>query len=117
MSPFLMIVAIEVLIVLCGVSSHFIWLLEKWFILNFLQNLTDRFSKHCINYWGNNLPYIIPSQPIVIIPVRPEIPHLLRDNLNLTFPLLLVFLSPLVFINPVYELAHNGNRFARQRLP
>ena len=39
MSLFLMIVTIKVLIAFYGVSSHFIWPLEKWFILNFAPEL------------------------------------------------------------------------------
>ena len=100
-----MIMAIEVLIALCGVSSHFIWLLEKWFILNFLKNLTDQFLEHCINRLSVDRPclsYIIPSRPIVIISVRLEILSLLRDHLSLPFPLLLVVFDPFVLIDSVY---------------
>ena len=41
----------------------------------------------------------------------------MRDNFRFTFPLLLVFLYPLVLINLVHELDHTSNKFASQRLP
>ena len=94
-----MIMAIKVLIALRRVSSQFIWPLEKWFVLNLFQNLTDRFSKHHINHLGVDRPwlsYIIPFRPIVIVLVRPKIPHLLRDNLSLPFSLQLVVFNPFV---------------------
>ena len=36
MSLFLMVMVVEVLIALRRVSSHFIWPLEEWFVLNLL---------------------------------------------------------------------------------
>ena len=41
----------------------------------------------------------------------------MRDSLCFTFSLLLVFLNPLVLINPIYKLAHTGNMFPSQGLP
>ena len=107
MSLFLMVMAVEILILLCRVSGHFIWPLEEWFILNLLKNLMDQLSKHCINRLSVDRPYlsyIIPSWPIVIISVRPEIPSLLRDHLTLPFPfpLLLVVFDPFVLIDSVH---------------
>ena len=78
------------------------------------------FLEYCINGLGvgrPGLPNKISLGPVVIESIRPKIPHLLRDNLRFTFPLLLVFLNPFVLINPVHELVHIGNRFASQRLP
>ena len=57
------------------------------------------------------IPAILRSVSLVSM-VRLEIPPLLRDNLRFTFPLLLVFLNPLVLINPIYELTYTSNRFA-----
>ena len=56
MSLFLMVMVVEVLIALRRVSIHFIWPLEEWFVLNLLQNLPDRLSKHCINCLGIGRP-------------------------------------------------------------
>ena len=56
MSLFLMVMAVEVLIALRRVSSYFIWPFEEWFVLNLLQNLTDRLSEHCINRLGVDRP-------------------------------------------------------------
>ena len=39
------------------------------------------------------------------------------DNLSLTFPLLLVFLDPLILVNLVHELVYASDRLSRQRLP
>ena len=54
---------------------------------------------------------------VIIVSVQPEILPLLKDNLSLSFPLLLVFLNPIVLINLVHELAHTSNKFASQRFP
>ena len=53
----------------------------------------------------------------MVVLVRPEIPHLLRDNFTFPFALLLVLLDPFILINPVNELAHTSSRFPNQRLP
>ena len=50
-------------------------------------------------------------------PVRPEIPHLLRDLLLFSLPLQLVLLYSLVLVNPIHKLMYTGNRFTRQRFP
>ena len=41
----------------------------------------------------------------------------LRDNLNLPFPLLLVFLDLLILVNTVYELTYTPNWLPGQQLP
>ena len=108
MPMILMILAIEVMVKLFRISYHLIWSFEKWFIFNLLQYLMHWLSEHCTNYLGIGRPqltYIVPSRPVIIISVRPEIPPFLRDNLSLPFSLLLVIFDPLVLINSVYELA------------
>ena len=79
-----------------------------------------QFSEHRINHLGIGRPRLsskVPSRSIVIVSVQLEILPLLRDNLSLTFPLLLVFLNPLILVNPAHELALIGNRLSCQRLP
>ena len=49
--------------------------------------------------------------------VRPEIPHLLRNHLSLSFPLHLVLFYLFVFVNPIHKLAHTSNRLTSQRFP
>ena len=49
MSVVLMVLTIQTLIALYGVSSHLIRPLEEWFILDFLQNLGYRFSEYGVN--------------------------------------------------------------------
>ena len=74
-----------------------------------------RFLEHYINRLGIGRPWLsseIPPRSIIIESIRLEIPPLLRDNIHFTFPLLLVFLNPLVLINPVHKMDHIGNRFA-----
>ena len=110
----------KALIVLHGVASYLIWLFEEWLILNLLQNLLHRFSKHHVNRLSivrSRLPSEVPPRSVVVVSIRPEIPPLLKDNLSLSFPLLLVFLDPLILINPVYELVHVGDWFTSQRFP
>ena len=120
MSLILMILAIKVLIAPHEVSYHLIWPFEDWLILNLLQNLLHRFPEHCVNRLSideSRLPSKVPPRSVFGVSVRPEIPPLSRDNLRLSFPLLLVFLNPLILINPVHELAHTGDRFSNQRFP
>ena len=57
------------------------------------------------------MPSKIPSKLVVVVSVRPEIPALLKDNLSLPLPLLLVFLNPFILINSVHELAYTGTGF------
>ena len=45
----LVVLTIQTLIVLYGVSSHLIWSLEEWFILGFLQDLGYRFFEYSVN--------------------------------------------------------------------
>ena len=53
----------------------------------------------------------------VCVPVRPEIPPFLRDNLLLSSALHLVLLYTLILVDPVHQLAHVGGGFARQGFP
>ena len=79
-----------------------------------------RFSEHRINHLDTSkprLPSKVPPRSVVIVSVQPEIPPFLRDNLSLTFPLLLVFLNPLILVNSVHELAHIGDKLSHQKLP
>ena len=79
-----------------------------------------RFSEYSINHLDVGRPWlsgVIFLRSVIIEPVRPEIPPLLRDSLHFTFSLLLVFLNPLVLINPIHELAHTDYSFASQGLP
>jgi len=62
------------------------------------------------------LPSKIPSGPALIVSVRPEIPSVLRDNLSLSLPLLLVFLDPLVFINAIHKPTYTLYRLLGQGL-
>ena len=116
----LMVLAIKALVTPHGVSNHHVWVFEERLILNLLQNLMHRFSENRINHLSISRPWLpskVSLRPVVVIvPVRPKIPHLLRDNLSFSFPLLLVFLNPLVLINLVHELVHTGDRLASQRL-
>ena len=63
-------------------------------------------TKHRADYLSSSrprLPSKISPGSIIIVSVRPEIPPILRDNLRLSSPLLLIFLDPLIFINTIYE--------------
>ena len=72
------------------------------------------FSEYGVNHLRSYKPRLlskIPPGSVITIVVRLEIPHLLRDNLALSFTLLLVLLNSLILINLIYELADTGNRF------
>ena len=60
------------------------------------------------------LPYKISHRATVDVSIRLEIPHLLRDNLLLSFALHLVFFYSLVLIDLIHQLAHAGGRLASQ---
>ena len=66
------------------------------------------FLEYCINGLGvgrPGLPNKISLGPVVIESVQPEIHHLLRDNLSLSFTQLLIFLNPFILVNMVHKLA------------
>ena len=78
------------------------------------------FSEHSTDslYVGySRLPYEISPWVVAVISVRPEIPHLLRDNLLLSLTLQLVFLYSFILVDLIHQLAHTGRRLASQRLP
>ena len=83
----LVILAVQVLVSLCGLPCHFVRPFEVWFVLDLLQHLVHWFSEYspdalCASrLW---LPRKVSPQTTVCVPVRLEIPHLLRDNLLLS---------------------------------
>ena len=87
MSVVLVVLAIKVLIALCGLSRYLILPLKVWLILDFFQHPMYWFSKYsidslCVGYFI--LPYEISPRTVAVVSVRPEIPPLLRDNLLLS---------------------------------
>ena len=95
----LVVLVIEALVSPQRVPSHLVWPFEVWLVLDLFQDLMHWFSKHNVNHLrsrGSRLSSKIFSGPIIVVFVRLEIPHLLRDNLTLPLALLLVFLDPLV---------------------
>ena len=116
----LVVMAIKVLIAPYGVPCHLIWPFEEWLILNLFKNLMHWLLEHNIDRLSISRPWLpskISPRPVVIVSVWPDIPPLPKDNLSLSFPLLLVFLNPFIFIDPIHELAHTGDRFASQGFP
>ena len=103
--------------VLHKVSSHLIWPFKVWLILNLFQDLMHWFSEHRANHLSSSrprLPNKVFSWLIIVIFVRPEIPFILRDNLSLPFPLMLVFVDPLILVNTVHEPTHTPYRLLGQ---
>ena len=116
----LVVLVMKALVARHGVSSHFIWSFEEWLILDFLQDLVYWLSEHRVNHLSSGKPRMpskVSSGPVTVVSVRPEIPPLLRDNLSLRFPLLLVLLKPLILINLVHELTYTVSGFPGQRFP
>ena len=116
----LMIMAIKVLITPHMISCHLVQPFEERLIFNLLQNLLYWFLEHSIHRLSIGrswLPNKIFPRSVIMGPVLPEIPPLLRDHLCLSFPLQLVFLYSSVLINLIHKLTHTGNRFTRQRFP
>ena len=109
MPPLLVVLEMKALIAPQGVSSHFVWPFEVWLVLDLLQDLMHWFSNHNVNHLRSRRPRLsskILSGSVIVVAVRPEIPHLLKDNLTLPLALLLVFLDILVFINAVHKSMH-----------
>ena len=118
--PILLVLPVKTLVVLRGVSSHFVRPLKVRFILNFLKNLVYWLSEHSTDYLSSirpRMPRNVSLRSVVIVPIQPEVPSILRDHFNFPLSLLLVLLDPLVLINTVHELTHTPNRFPGQRLP
>ena len=116
----LVVLAMKALITLHGVTSHLIWPLKELLVLNFLQNSVYLFSEHRVNHLSSGrprLPSKVSPGPVIVVAIRPEILHLLRDNLSLPLPLLLVFLDPLILINSVHKLMYTASKFPNQKLP
>ena len=109
---------IKILITPDKISCHLVQPFEERLVFNLLQNLLYWFSEHSINRLGVGRPLLpnkIFPRLVIIEPVWPEIPHLLRDHLSLSIPLQLIFLYPSVLVNLVHKLMHIGNRFTSQR--
>ena len=116
----LVVLAIEVLIALRGLSDHLIWPSKVWLALDLLQHPVYRFSKYSVNSLRvgcSGLPYEISPRAVAVVSVQPEIPPLLGNDLLFSFNLQLIFLYSFIFVNPVHQLVHIGGRFACQRIP
>ena len=114
MSPLLVVLAVKALVAPQKVSTHSVQPLEVWLVFYLLQNLMHRFSKHNVNRLRScrlRLPSKISPGSVIVVMVRPEIPHLLRDNLAVPLILLLIFFNPFILVNPIHELVYTGNRF------
>ena len=120
MPVILVVLAIKVLVLLCGLSRHLIWPYKVWFALNFFQHLMHWFLEYnpdvlCIGcLW---LPCEISPQATVSVSIQPEIPPLLRDNLLLSLALYLVFFYSLILIDLIHQLGYVGGRLASQGFP
>ena len=106
---FLVVLAIQVLVVLHGVSCHLIWSFEERLILDFLHNLMYRISEHSVNYLRTGISELLcivfPRSVVVVKLARLEVPPLLRDNLRFTFTQLLVLFNSFKLVDLVHELA------------
>ena len=120
MSVVLVVLAIKVLVLLCGLSHHLIRPSKVWFALDFFQHLLHWFSEYSLDILRVGclrLPCKISPRATVGVSIRPEIPLLLRDNLLLSLALHLVFFYSLVLIDPIHQLVHAGGRLASQGFP
>ena len=70
-----MILTIEISVSLFRVSHHLIGPFEEGLIFNLFQDLVHGLSKYSSDYLavtGYLLLSIIPSRPVIIVPVRPK---------------------------------------------
>ena len=105
MSVVLVVLAIKVLVSLCGLFRHLIRPSKVWFDLDFFQHLMHCFSEYSpdVPRTGRlRLPRKVFPRTTIGISVRPEIPPLLRDNLLLFLALHLVFHYSLILIDPIH---------------
>ena len=108
MTVVFMILTIEIPVSLFRVSHHLIGPFEEWLIFNLFQDLVHGLSEYSFNYLavtGYLLLGIIPSRPVIIVPVRPKLSSFLRDKLSFPFSLLLLLLIifyPLIFIHSIH---------------
>ena len=120
MPSLLVVLTMKTLVTPHGVSSHFVWPFEIWLILDLLQDLMYWLPEHRVYHlmsYRPRLPSKIPPGSIIIVAVRLGIPSLLRDNLTLSFALLLILLDSLILINLLHKLAYTGSRLPNQGLP
>ena len=120
LSVVLVVLAIKVLVSLCGLSRHLIRPSKVWFALDFFQHLMHRFleySPDVLRVGCLLFPCEISPRATIDVSVQLEIPSLLRDNLFLSLALHLVFFYSLVLIDPIPQLAHAGGRLASQGFP
>ena len=120
MSVVLVVLAIKVLVSLCGLSRHLIRPSKVWFALDFFQHLMHWFSEYSPNILCVGclrLPCEISHWATVGVSVRPEISPFLRDKLLLSLALHLVFFYSLVLIDPIHQLVHASGRLASQGFP
>ena len=118
-SPLLVVLAVKTLVTLHRVSSYLVWSLKVCLILNFLQNSVYWLSEHSTDYLSSSRPRMpreISPRSVVIVPIQPKIPSILRDHFSFPLSLLLVLFDPLILINMIHELTHTPNRFPGQKL-
>ena len=114
-----MVLVMKTLVVPHRVSSHLIWSFKVKLILDLLQDLMYLLSKHRVNHLRSRRPRFpskIPSGSVIVVSVQPKVPHVLRDNLSFSFPLLLVLLNPFVFINTTHKSMYIPYRLLGQGL-
>ena len=113
MSVVLVVLAIKVLVLLCGLSHHLIRPSKVWFAFDFFQHLMHWFSQYSFDVLRIGclrLPCEISPRATVGVSVRPEIPYLLRKYLFLSLALHLFFFYSLVLIDLIHQLAHVDGR-------
>ena len=100
-----MVLTIEISISLFRVSHHLIGPFEEGFVLNLFQDLMNGFSKYSSDHLiviPHLLFSIIPSQPVIIVSVRPKFSPFLRDKLSFLFSLLLINFYPFILVHLIH---------------
>ena len=103
-----MILTIEISVSLFRVSHHLVGPFEEGLIFNLFQDLVHRLSEYSSDHLavtGYLLLSIIPSRPVIIIPVRPKFSPFLRDKFSFPFSLLLLLLiifNPFILIHSIH---------------
>ena len=100
-----MVLTLEISIFLFQVSHHLIGPFEEGFVLNLFQDLMNGFLEYSSDHLiviRRLLLSINPSQPVIIVSIRPKFSPILRDKLSFPFSLLLIIFYPFILIHPIH---------------
>ena len=119
MPTILVVLTVETLVMLGGITSHLVRPLEVGFTLYLFKDLVNWLLEHRTDHLSIRVPKVtskISPRSAMTIPLCPRISLVSRNNLCLPLPLLLIILNLFILINLIHELMHISHRLHRKRL-